>query len=152
MNYCTKDTQRSRSGQDISNGYRTPFRTYSKEMKVYSGKVSSWCGSARVVPQYRDCRLLCGPLHSPLFSLKMVVILVLFVKAFFYAGSRALLVSHWPVGSDAAIALTTRMLAAAKAGLTRAEAHRQAMMAMIDTGHTPHCGRRSSSVVNGGSD
>ena len=55
-------------------------------------------------------------------------------KAFFYAGSRALLVSHWPVGSDAAVALTTRMLAAAKTGLTRAKAHRQAMMAMIDTG------------------
>ena len=55
-------------------------------------------------------------------------------KAFFYAGSRALLVSHWPVVSDAAVALTTRMLAAAKTGLTRAEAHRQAMMAMIDTG------------------
>ena len=55
-------------------------------------------------------------------------------KAFFYAGSRALLVSHWPVVSDAAVALTTRMLAAAKTGLTRTEAHRQAMMAIIDTG------------------
>ena len=61
-------------------------------------------------------------------------------KAFFYAGSRALLVSHWPVVSDAAVALTTRMLAAAKTGLTRAEAHRQAMMAMIDSGpaHNAH--------------
>ena len=29
----------------------------------------------------------------------------------FYAGSRALLVSHWTVQSDAAVALTTRMLA-----------------------------------------
>jgi len=46
--------------------------------------VSSWSSSARVVPQYRDCRLLCGPLHSPLFSLKTVVILVLFVKALFF--------------------------------------------------------------------
>ena len=52
-------------------------------------------------------------------------------KAFFYARNRALVVSHWPVVSDAAVALTTRMLAAAKTGLTRAEAHRQAM---IDTG------------------
>ena len=52
-------------------------------------------------------------------------------KAFFYAGSRALLVSHWPVVSDAAVALTTRMLAAAKTGLTRAEAHRQAMMSIV---------------------
>ena len=73
-------------------------------------------------------------------------------KAFFYPGSRALLGSHWLVVSDAAVALTTRLLSHSKTGLTRAEAHRQAMMAMIDTGHTPHCGRRSSSVVNGGSD
>ena len=43
----------------------------------------------------------------------------------------ALLVSHWPVVSDAAVTLTIRMLAAAKTGLTRAEARRQAM---IDTG------------------
>ena len=55
-------------------------------------------------------------------------------KAFFHAGSRALIVSHWPVVSDAAVALTTRILAAAKTVLTRAEAHRQAMLAMIDTG------------------
>tara|TARA_Y100001934_G_C12097035_1_gene652023 strand:+ start:73 stop:858 length:786 start_codon:yes stop_codon:yes gene_type:complete len=54
-------------------------------------------------------------------------------KAFFYAGSRAFLVSHWSVVSDAAVALTTRMLAAVKTGLTRAEEHRQAM---IDTGPT----------------
>ena len=39
--------------------------------------------------------------------------------------------------SDAAVALTTRMLSAAKTGLTRAEAHRQAM---IDIGpaHNAH--------------
>ncbi len=55
-------------------------------------------------------------------------------KACFYALNRALLVSHRPEVSDAAVALTTRMLAVAKTGLTRAEAHRQAMMAMIDTG------------------
>jgi CHAT domain-containing protein len=28
-------------------------------------------------------------------------------RAFFYAGTRALLVSHWPVSSDAAVAITT---------------------------------------------
>ena len=50
------------------------------------------------------------------------------------AGDGSLLVSHWPVVSDAAVALTTRMLAATKTGLTRAKTHRQAMMAMIDTG------------------
>ena len=49
---------------------------------------------------------------------------------------RALLVSHWPVVSDAAVTLTTRMLAAAKTGLTRAQTHRQTMMAMIDTSPT----------------
>ena len=54
-------------------------------------------------------------------------------KAFFYAGSRALLVSHWPVLSDAAVALTTRMLTLSRQGMTRAEAHRQAMMALINT-------------------
>ena len=60
-------------------------------------------------------------------------------KAFFYAGSRALLVSHWPVVSDAAVAITTRMLAeATKPGVGRAEAHRRAMMAMIDDKDRPH--------------
>ena len=60
-------------------------------------------------------------------------------KAFFYAGSRALLVSHWPVVSDAAVAITTRMLSeAAKPGVGRAEAHRRAMMAMIDDKDRPH--------------
>ncbi|MBL8669916.1 MAG: CHAT domain-containing protein [Alphaproteobacteria bacterium] len=53
-------------------------------------------------------------------------------RAFFYAGARALLVSHWPVVSDAAVALTTRMLQeAARPGVGRAEAHRRAMAAMI---------------------
>jgi CHAT domain-containing protein len=42
-------------------------------------------------------------------------------KAFFYAGSRALLVSHWPVVSDAAVQITTRMLEEArKPGVGRA--------------------------------
>ena len=72
-------------------------------------------------------------------------------KAFFYAGSRALLVSHWPVVSDAAVALTTRMLSAAKTGLTRAEAHRQAMITMIDTGpaHNAHPAMWAPFVVVG---
>ncbi len=58
-------------------------------------------------------------------------------KAFFYAGSRALLVSHWPVASDAAV--RTRMLEEArKPGVGRAEAHRRAMRAMIDNKAHPH--------------
>jgi CHAT domain-containing protein len=54
-------------------------------------------------------------------------------KAFFYAGSRALLVSHWPVSSEAAVALTTRMLAeyANDPGIGRAEALRRSMMALM---------------------
>jgi CHAT domain-containing protein len=72
-------------------------------------------------------------------------------KAFFYAGSRALLVSHWPVASDAAVALTTRMLALSRQGMTRAEAHRQAMMALVDTGspQNAHPAMRAPFVVVG---
>lgn len=56
------------------------------------------------------------------------------VKAFFYAGSRALLVSHWPVVSDAAVSLSTRMLVSARKGMTWTKGHLQAMMALNDTG------------------
>ena len=60
-------------------------------------------------------------------------------KAFFYAGSRALLVSHWPVASDAAVAITTRMLKEArKPSIGRSEAHRLAMMALIEDTDHPH--------------
>jgi CHAT domain-containing protein/tetratricopeptide (TPR) repeat protein len=55
-------------------------------------------------------------------------------RAFFYAGARALLVSHWPVYSDAAVQLTIRALAELdrnpKAG--RAEALQQAMIELMD--------------------
>jgi len=62
-----------------------------------------------------------------------------FAKAFFYAGSRALLVSHWPVVSDAAVKITTRMLSEAqKPGVGRAEAHRQAMLALMQDKDRPH--------------
>ena len=55
-------------------------------------------------------------------------------RAFFYAGARALLVSHWPVQSDAAVALTTRTFAAMKSdpALGRAEALRRSMLTLID--------------------
>ncbi len=60
-------------------------------------------------------------------------------KAFFYAGSRALLVSHWPVASDAAVRITTRMLEEARIpGVGRAEAHRRAMLALIDDKDRPY--------------
>jgi CHAT domain-containing protein len=53
-------------------------------------------------------------------------------KAFFYAGARSLLVSHWPVASSAATKLTTGMFNALKAdpGIGRSEALRRSMMAL----------------------
>lgn len=60
-------------------------------------------------------------------------------KAFFYAGSRALLVSHWPVESNAAVRITTRMLEeATNAGVGRAEAHRRAMLALMTDPERPY--------------
>jgi len=54
--------------------------------------------------------------------------------AFFYAGSRALLVSNWPVETTAARVLTTDLFRrqAANPDLARAEALRQAELALID--------------------
>jgi len=61
-------------------------------------------------------------------------------RAFFYAGARALLVSHWAVDSQAAVDLTTRTFAAlaADSKLTRAEAFRNAILMAIDEGYTPN--------------
>lgn len=55
-------------------------------------------------------------------------------RAFFYAGSRALLVSHWAVASEAAQKLTTGTFAAIarEPGIGRAEGLRRAMAAMIE--------------------
>jgi CHAT domain-containing protein/Tfp pilus assembly protein PilF len=54
-------------------------------------------------------------------------------RAFFYAGARALLVSHWEVDSHSAVRLTTSTFEALKKDATigRAEALRRAMLAMI---------------------
>jgi CHAT domain-containing protein len=54
--------------------------------------------------------------------------------AFFYAGTRALLVSNWPVETTSAKALTTDLFRrqAKDHDLSRAEALRQAMEGMID--------------------
>jgi CHAT domain-containing protein/Tfp pilus assembly protein PilF len=54
-------------------------------------------------------------------------------RAFFYAGARALLVSHWEVASDAATRLTTSAFAILKADPTlgRAEAMRRTMLAFL---------------------
>jgi CHAT domain-containing protein len=60
-------------------------------------------------------------------------------KAFFYAGARSLLVSHWPVDSAATVKLTTSAFRALNSDkrksyqkIGRAEAFRRAMLAMID--------------------
>ena len=54
-------------------------------------------------------------------------------RAFLYAGSRALVVSHWPVNSEAAVRLVTGTFAELKrsASIGRAEALRRAMLAQI---------------------
>jgi CHAT domain-containing protein len=57
-------------------------------------------------------------------------------RAFFYAGARALLVTHWNINSDAAVALTTGAFSALKSepGIGRAEALRRSQLALIAKG------------------
>jgi CHAT domain-containing protein/Flp pilus assembly protein TadD len=57
-------------------------------------------------------------------------------RAFFYAGARAILVSHWAVDSDATVKLITTAFAKLKADakLNRAEAVRLAMVDLISSG------------------
>lgn len=54
-------------------------------------------------------------------------------RSFFYAGARSLLVSHWPVRSDAAVALTTRAIRrlTQQSRLGRSAAMQQAMISVI---------------------
>jgi len=61
-------------------------------------------------------------------------------KAFFYAGSRALLVSHWPVASEATVGLTTGIFAELSdhPEIGRAEALRRSMMAMMNDNDKPY--------------
>jgi len=60
-------------------------------------------------------------------------------RAFFYAKARALLVSHWPVNSDAAVKLTTKAFVelGAHSQIGRAEALRRSMAELITKG-APH--------------
>jgi CHAT domain-containing protein/tetratricopeptide (TPR) repeat protein len=57
-------------------------------------------------------------------------------RAFFYAGARAALVSHWAVNSEATVSLITKAFDEIKAdpSVGRAEALRRAMIALIETG------------------
>jgi CHAT domain-containing protein len=60
-------------------------------------------------------------------------------RAFFYAGARALLVSHWAVASNAATRLTTSTFEIMKSEPTvgRAEALRRAMLAYLNDASDP---------------
>jgi len=55
-------------------------------------------------------------------------------RAFFYAGTRAVLVSMWPVETSSAKKLTTSLFRHLKnnPGLTKAQAHQKAMLEMIE--------------------
>jgi CHAT domain-containing protein len=56
-------------------------------------------------------------------------------RAFFYAGARALLVTHWPVETESARRLTTDLFRRSTSqNLSRSEALRQAMTNMITAG------------------
>jgi CHAT domain-containing protein/tetratricopeptide (TPR) repeat protein len=57
-------------------------------------------------------------------------------RAFFYAGARSLLVTHWEVSSEAAVKLITKTVAEAKADpkIGRAGALRHSMLSLIDDG------------------
>ncbi len=58
-------------------------------------------------------------------------------RAFFYAGSRSILVSHWPVNSGASVQLTTATVEAVikDPQLGKADALEHAMVALMDTGN-----------------
>jgi CHAT domain-containing protein len=59
-------------------------------------------------------------------------------KAFFYAGARGLVFSHWRAPSAGAVAVTTGMFAEfAKPAIGRAEALRRSMMDMLDPSSPP---------------
>lgn len=59
-------------------------------------------------------------------------------SAFLSAGANSVLASHWPVQSDAAVAITTgmmRRLATARSTMRRADAFRLSVLDVIDNGH-----------------
>jgi CHAT domain-containing protein len=63
-------------------------------------------------------------------------------RAFFYAGSRALLVTHWPVESRSARLLVTGLFEryVADPTLSRAEALRQSMLSLMERAATDAAG------------
>ena len=72
-------------------------------------------------------------------------------RAFFYAGTRSLLVSNWPVHSEATKVIMSDLFRrwATNEALGKAEAQRQAMMALIDEGvHRDATGREVFSYAH----
>jgi len=59
-------------------------------------------------------------------------------KAFFYAGARTLLVSHWAVDSKSAMAITTRMFQEAEHGKGKAKSLQQAMISLLEKPSSSH--------------
>ena len=75
-------------------------------------------------------------------------------RAFFYAGARSLLVSHWAVNSEATVRLVTGAFDALSTNstLSKAEALRNSMMTMIEAGgRNAHPSLWSPFVLVGGS-
>ncbi len=73
-------------------------------------------------------------------------------RAFFYAGARALLVSHWYVNSEASVAITTGAVNAMKANpkMGRAEALRRSIAAVIAKGGRVRASQRLGALRAGG--
>ena len=59
-------------------------------------------------------------------------------KSFFYAGARSMLVSHWAVNSNAAVALTTRMFEESAKGASKAQALQRSMLALMERQDKPY--------------
>lgn len=75
-------------------------------------------------------------------------------QAFLYAGAKNIIVSHWPVNSEAAVSLTTGMAEVLEntPGTTLAEAMRQSMLAVIQDGNIDPAYWAPFSVVSSGSE
>jgi CHAT domain-containing protein len=60
------------------------------------------------------------------------------VRAFFYAGARNVLATHWPIASQPTVALTTGMVRKRAMGLTWSDALRESKVQMMDNPATSH--------------
>jgi CHAT domain-containing protein len=60
------------------------------------------------------------------------------VRAFFYAGARNVLATHWPIASQPTVDLTTGMVSKRAMGLTWSDALRESKVQMMDNPATSH--------------